>query len=110
MVKRLGSKNANKSRFMMITFRDKDVPRILRNAKKLAEANNEEIRKIIIKPDQTQFQRDEEKKLVKEKNGRNEESKSKKRGSRLNYSEGSSREEESNISTDNHKHQHNKHQ
>ncbi len=77
MVYRLGSKNTNKSRFLKVTFRPIDVPRILRNAKRLAEASNDEIRKIVIKPDQTQFQRDEEKKLVKEKNARNEQAKSK---------------------------------
>ncbi len=77
MAKRLGSKKANNSRSLMVTFRPIDVPRILKKAKKLAEADNEEIRKIVIKPDQTPFQREEEKKLVKEKNDRNEESKSK---------------------------------
>ncbi len=77
MVYRLGSKNPTKSRSLKITFRPEDVARILRNAKKLAEANNKEIRKILIKPDQTPFQRGEEKKLVKEKNNKNEESKSK---------------------------------
>ncbi len=77
MVRRLGSKNASKSRSLMITFRPEDIARILKNAKKLAEASNEEIRKIVIKPDQTPFQREEEKKLVKEKNDKNEESKSK---------------------------------
>ncbi len=76
-VLRLGSKNANKSRSLKVTFRPTDIPRILKNAKKLAEATKDEIRKIVIKPDQTKFQRDEEKKLVKEKNDRNEEAKSK---------------------------------
>ncbi len=77
MVHRLGSKNTNKSRSLKITFRDIDIPRILRNAKLLANPRNEEIRKIIIKPDQTPFQRNEEKKLVKEKNDRNQEARSK---------------------------------
>ncbi len=77
MVRRLGAKNASKSRSLQITFRDIDVPRILKNAKKLANANNEEIRKIVIKPDQTPFQREEEKKLVKEKNDKNQEARSK---------------------------------
>ncbi len=77
MVYRLGVKNATKSRSLKVTFRPIDIPRILVRAKLLAEATNEEVRRIVIKPDQTQFQRDEEKKLVKEKNERNEEAKSK---------------------------------
>ncbi len=77
MAKRLGARKANNSRSLMVTFRPIDVPRILKKAKKLAEADNEEIRKIVIKPDQTPFQREEERKLVKEKNDRNEESRSK---------------------------------
>ncbi len=77
MVRRLGSKNANKPRSLMVTFRPMDVPKILKNAKLLANAKNEVMRKIVIKPDQTPFQRDEEKKLVKERNDRNQEAKSK---------------------------------
>ncbi len=47
------------------------------NAKNLAQAQDPEFKKIIVKPDLTKLQRDEEKKLIEEKNKKNEEAKEK---------------------------------
>ncbi len=75
MMHRLGKKTEGKSRSLKITLLPDDVPKVLRNAKSLATDAN--IKKIVIKPDLTPMQREEEQKLVKEKNEKNKEALSK---------------------------------
>ncbi len=73
MIHRLGKKTDGKSRSLKITLPDDDVPKVLRNAKNLNSASDATIKKIVIKPDLTPMQREEELKLVKEKNEKNKE-------------------------------------
>ncbi len=77
MIHRLGKKTEGKSRSLKITLLPDDVPKVLRNAKKLSLATDANIKKIVIKPDLTPMQREEEQKLVKEKNEKNKEALSK---------------------------------
>ncbi len=73
MIFRLGKKNDGKSRSMKIVLQPDDVAKVLKKAKTLALATDEKIKKIVIKPDLTPMQREEEQKLVKEKNEKNKE-------------------------------------
>ncbi len=77
MMYRLGKKTDGKSRSLKITLLPDDVPKVLKNAKKLSLATDANIKKIVIKPDLTPMQREEEQKLVKEKNEKNKEALSK---------------------------------
>lgn len=69
----MGKKTDGKSRSMKITLLPDEVPKVLKKAKTLSQSNDEDIKKIIIKPDLTPMQRDDELKLVKEKNEKNKE-------------------------------------
>ncbi len=77
MIRRLGKKTDGKSRSMKVTLLPDEVPKVLKNAKKLSLSTDETIKKIVVKPDLTPMQRDEEQKLVKEKNEKNKEALSK---------------------------------
>ncbi len=79
MVTRLGKKENNKVRPLKITFTSEEGQKmILWNAKNLSESKNEMHKKVVIKPDLTQFQREAERKLVQEKKRRNQEAEKKK--------------------------------
>ncbi len=73
MIRRLGKKTEGKSRSLKVTLLDDDVPKVLKNAKNLSFSSDENIKKIVVKPDLTPMQREEEQKLVKEKNEKNKE-------------------------------------
>ncbi len=77
LVIRLGKKEEKKIRPLKLCLSPEDAQKMLKNAKNLAQAQNEEFKKMIIKPDLTQMQRNEEKKLVEEKNQKNQEAKEK---------------------------------
>ncbi len=79
MAKRLGKKEQGKTRPLQIVFKEpEDQRKILGKAKNLANSKIEARKKIVIKPDLTQMQREAEKKLVEEKKAKNEEAKKKK--------------------------------
>ncbi len=73
MIRRLGKKTEGKSRSLKVTLLPGDVPKVLKNAKNLSLSSDENIKKIVVKPDITPMQREEEQKLVKEKNEKNKE-------------------------------------
>ncbi len=73
MIRRLGKKTEGKSRSLKVTLLPDDVPKVLKNAKNLSFSSDENIKKIVVKPDLTPMQREEELKLVKEKNEKNKE-------------------------------------
>ncbi len=74
MVTRLGKREENKVRPLKVTFTSPEGQRlILGNARNLMNAKNEMYRKVVVKPDLTQMQREMEKKLVTEKKRRNQE-------------------------------------
>ncbi len=77
LVTRLGKRVENKDRCLKITLKPEDAQKILNNAKLLAEADNPMFKRMIIKPDLTKMQRDEEVKLVREKNEKNKEAREK---------------------------------
>ena len=75
LIYRLGKKNDGKlKRSMKIVLQQpEDVSKVLKNAKSLALSTDKDIKKIVIKPDLMPMQREEELKLVKEKNEKNKE-------------------------------------
>ena len=77
MVYRLGKKNNTNSRSVKIVLNPQDAQLVLNNAKYLNSIPDADIKKMIIKPDLTPMQREEELKLVKEKNEKNKEAKEK---------------------------------
>ncbi len=77
MVLRLGKKSDTKSRSVKITLSPQDAGLVLKNAKNLNSSEDADIKKVIIKPDLTKMQREEEMKLVKEKNEKNKAAKEK---------------------------------
>ncbi len=79
MVKRLGKKEDNKTRPLQVTFTSEQGQKaILGNARNLSQSKNEMHKKVVVKPNLTQFQREAEKKLVEEKKRRNREAEEKK--------------------------------
>ncbi len=74
---RLGKKDDNKSRSVKVILAKGDAQKVLSSAKDLSLSIDPDVKKIIVKPDLTQMQREEENKLVKEKNDKNKEAKSK---------------------------------
>ncbi len=77
LVIRLGKKDEKKNRSLKLCLNPDDAQKMLLNAKNLSQAQDPEFKKMIIKPDLTQMQRDEEKKLIEEKNQKNQEAKGK---------------------------------
>ncbi len=74
VLRRLGKKTDGKSRSLKVTLpAPEDVFKVLKNAKKLSNATDENIKRMVIKPDLTPMQREEEQKLVKDKNEKNKE-------------------------------------
>ncbi len=79
MAKRLGKKEQGKTRPLQIVFKEpEDQRKILGKAKNLANSKIEARKKIVIKPDLTQMQREADKRLVEEKKTKNKEAKEKK--------------------------------
>ncbi len=77
LVIRLGKKEEKKNRSLKLCLSPEDAQKMLQNAKNLAQAQDPEFKQMIIKPDLTQMQRGEEKKLIEEKNKKNGEAKEK---------------------------------
>ena len=77
LVIRLGKKDEKKNRSLKLCLTPEDAQKMLQNAKNLVQVQDPEFKKMIIKPDLTKMQRDEEKKLVELKNQKNQEAKEK---------------------------------
>ena len=77
LVFRLGKKDDSKSRSVKVIVAKGEAQKVLIRAKDLNSSIDPDVKKIIVKPDLTPMQREEENKLVKEKNEKNKEAKEK---------------------------------